>query len=321
MRYLLAPMEGVTGYLFRNAHAACFGPADKYLTPFLSPTQNLCFTTREREDVLPEHNEGLNVVPQLLTNNAVHFIWAARELEAMGYREVNLNLGCPSGTVTAKGKGSGFLAYPERLDRFLDSIFSHLTLDISIKTRVGKTSIDEFDELLRIFNRYPICELTVHPRVQADFYQGKPSKKTFRKALDASRAPVCYNGDLFSLPALFSFTAIFPEADRVMVGRGAVSNPALLREFQGGKPAQKEELKEFHDRLYAGYQRIMSGDRAVLARMKELWSYLLFSFTNREKYVRRLRKVNRLDEYEDIIDAVFREQEPIAGGCFDPAAL
>lgn len=321
MRYALAPMEGVTGYLFRNAHAACFGPADQYLTPFLSPTQTMRFSSRELQDVLPEHNEGLNVVPQLLTNNAANFIWAARELEAMGYREVNLNLGCPSGTVTAKGKGSGFLAYPDRLNQFLDEIFSRLTLDISIKTRVGKTDIAEFDTLLRIFNRYPISELTVHPRVQADLYRGKPSKKTFRKALEGSKAPVCYNGDLFSLPALFSFTAIFPEADRVMAGRGVAANPALLREFQGGKPARKEELQEFHDRLYAGYQHVMSGDRAVLARMKELWSYLLFSFTHREKYVRRLRKVNHLDEYEDVIDALFREQDVIPGGSFDPAAL
>lgn len=320
MRYSLAPMEGITGYLFRNAHAACFGPADKYLTPFLSPNQNLCFTTREREDVLPEHNEGLNVVPQLLTNHASHFIWAARELEAMGYREVNLNLGCPSGTVAAKGKGAGFLALTDRLDQFLDSIFSHLTLDISVKTRVGKSSAEEWEGLLRIFNRYPICELTVHPRVQIDFYKGKPNRRAVRQALAHSSAPVCYNGDLFSLPDLFAFSAVFPEVGRVMAGRGVIADPSLLRQFQGGKPAQKDELREFHDRLYAGYQHVMSGDRAVLARMKELWSYLLFSFTNREKYVRRLRKANFLQEYEDVVDALFREQEVFPGG-LDPAAL
>ena len=148
MRYALAPMEGVTGHVFRQAHAACFGPADKYLTPFLSPNQNLCFTSRERAEVLPEHNDGLNVVPQLLTSNAAHFLWASRELAAMGYREVNLNLGCPSGTVSAKGKGAGFLAYPDRLERFLDQVFSYVTIDVSVKTRIGKASPDEWDGLL-----------------------------------------------------------------------------------------------------------------------------------------------------------------------------
>ena len=202
MRYALAPMEGVTGHVFRQAHAACFGPADKYLTPFLSPNQNLCFTSRERAEVLPEHNDGLNVVPQLLTSNAAHFLWASRELAAMGYREVNLNLGCPSGTVSAKGKGAGFLAYPDRLERFLDQVFSYVTIDVSVKTRIGKAGADEWDSLLELFNRYPICELTVHPRVQADFYQGRPNRRAFRKAVGASTAPLCYNGDLFSLPDL-----------------------------------------------------------------------------------------------------------------------
>ena len=186
MRYALAPMEGVTGHVFRQAHAACFGPADKYLTPFLSPNQNLCFTSRERAEVLPEHNDGLNVVPQLLTSNAAHFLWASRELAAMGYREVNLNLGCPSGTVSAKGKGAGFLAYPDRLERFLDQVFSYVTIDVSVKTRIGKAGADEWDSLLELFNRYPICELTVHPRVQADFYQGRPNRRAFRKAVGAS---------------------------------------------------------------------------------------------------------------------------------------
>jgi tRNA-dihydrouridine synthase len=314
-------MEGVTGDLFRNAHAAVFGPADQYLTPFLAPNQNLRLTTRELQDVLPEHNEGLNVVPQLLTSNADHFVWCAKELAAMGYRQVNLNLGCPSGTVVAKGKGAGFLASPERLDRFLDQIFSQLTVDISVKTRVGKTSADEFDRLLEIFGRYPIRELIVHPRVQTDFYRGKPDLSAFGKAVERSPAPVCYNGDLFSVAALSVFTTAFPQVDRVMAGRGVVADPSLLRQFRGGTPASKDELREFHERLYAGYRQVMPGERAVLARMKELWSYLLFSFTGREQYIRPLRKASRLSEYEDVIAAVFREQEVIPGGSFDPACL
>jgi tRNA-dihydrouridine synthase len=314
-------MEGITGYLFRAAHAAVFGPADQYLTPFLSPNQNLRFTTRERQDVLPEHNEGLNVVPQLLTNNADHFVWCAKELAAMGYRQVNLNLGCPSGTVAAKGKGAGFLAYPEQLDRFLEQIFSQLAVNISVKTRVGKASADEFDRLLEIYSRYPICELIVHPRTQADFYRGTPDLSAFRKAVERSPAPVCYNGDLFSVETLSSFHATFPQVDQVMAGRGVAANPSLLRQFRGGAPAGKDELREFHDRLYVGYRQIMPGERAVLARMKELWSYLLFQFTGRERYIRPLRKASRLSEYESVIAALFREQQVIPSGSFDPAHL
>ena len=321
MRYALAPMEGVTGHVFRRAHAACFGPADKYLTPFLSPNQNLCFTGRERAEVLPEHNEGLNVVPQLLTSNAGHFLWAARELAAMGYREVNLNLGCPSGTVAAKGKGAGFLAWPQRLEEFLDEVFAQVTIAVSVKTRIGKASADEWDGLLALFNRYPICELIVHPRVQAQFYRGRPDRAAFRRAVEVSRSPLCYNGDLFSPADLSAFAADFPQADRVMAGRGVAADPSLLRQFRGGAPADREELRQFHDLVYDGYRRTMSGDRAVLAHMKELWSYLLFSFAGRERYVRRFRKVRVRGEYEELVDELFR-REPLAdAGAFDPALL
>ncbi len=320
MQYYLAPMEGVTGYLFRNAHAACFGPADKYFTPFISTTQNLLFTSREREEILPEHNEGLSVVPQILTCTASHFIWAASELEKMGYPEVNLNLGCPARTVVTKKKGSGFLAFPDRLDQFLDEIFSSLSVKVSIKTRIGKSSAEEFDNLLEIFNRYPISELTVHPRIQSDYYQGKPDWDTFRKAWDGSRAPVCYNGDLFSPNALREFSEVFPEADHIMAGRGVIADPALIREFQGGSSPRKEELREFHDRVYSGYRSIMSGAKPVLAHMKEFWSYLLFSFPHPEAYMKRMQRVSRCEDYELIVSQLFQEQEPLTGGYFIPPA-
>lgn len=320
MHFELAPMEGVTTWVYRRAYHRHFTPADRYFTPFIAPNMNKGLNTRERNDVLPEHNEGMHLVPQILTNRADYFLTTCRDLEELGYREVNLNLGCPSGTVSAKGKGAGFLAYPDRLERFLDQVFSYVTIDVSVKTRIGKAGADEWDSLLELFNRYPICELTVHPRVQADFYQGRPNRRAFRKAVGASTAPLCYNGDLFSLPDLFAFTAVFPEVDRVMAGRGAVADPSLLRQFQGGAPADKEELRQFHALVYAGYQRVMSGDRAVLARMKELWSYLLFSFTGRERYVRRFRKVNFLPEYEDLVDELFRREQTVSAG-FDPALL
>ena len=317
----LAPMEGITGYIFRRAHATCFGPADKYMTPFVSPTQHLCFTARERKEIGPEHNAGLNVVPQILTRDPAHFIWAARALADMGYREINLNLGCPSGTVAAKGKGSGFLAYPDELYRVFDAVFSALTVDISVKTRVGKNSPDEWPRLLEIFDRYPICELTVHPRVQADRYNGTPDLAAFALAAERSRAPLCYNGDLYAPGGLAALSAAFPGVERFMCGRGVVADPSLLRQLRGGPPARKGELAEFHGLLYDGYRAVMPGPRPVLARMKELWSYLLFSFTNREKYVRLLRKAGSLSEYEDVIHALFRDEDLVPAGAFDPAKL
>ena len=110
MEFYFAPMEGITGYIYRNAHQKFFPGMDKYFTPFLSPNENRALNPKEKKDILREHNIDLYVTPQILTNRADFFLRAARELkEEYGYEEVNLNLGCPSGTVVSKGKGAGFL--------------------------------------------------------------------------------------------------------------------------------------------------------------------------------------------------------------------
>lgn len=307
MRYSLAPMEGVTGYLFRNTFHRFFSGADKYLTPFLSPTQNRVFTKRELQEILPEHNQGLNVVPQLLTKNAGDFLWAAGELKAMGYREVNLNLGCPSGTVAAKGKGSGFLASPVLLELFLDQVFAHADIPVSVKTRLGKYDPEEFEALLGLFNRYPIAELTIHPRVQKDFYRRPVRLESFEKALPDCRNPVCYNGDLTTKDDCRRFAARFPSVGAVMIGRGVIANPGLLAQTRGGQGADKETLRAFVDTLYGAYRQAFGSSRNAMTRMKEVWFYLIHLFADGGDYAKRLRKAAEPSEYEGLVSQIFRE--------------
>ena len=321
MQLLAAPMEGVTGYLFRRAHAAVFGGAAGDLTPFLSPTETGVLTPRERADDLPAHNAGLPVIPQILTRRSDCFIWAARKLADLGYREINLNLGCPSGTVTAKGKGAGFLAHPDELERFLDEIFSAVPLAISVKTRLGMEHAEEFGPLLELYNRYPICRLDVHPRTRAQFYSGAPDLAAFALAAGKSRAPVCYNGNLFTPADLEGVRAAFPGVERFMAGRGLVAYPGLLRLMSGGTPMTREEVRRFHALLYEGYRAVMPGPRPTLARMKELWAYLLFSFTNRERYLRPMRRASTLSEYESVTAAIFTYEDILPPGALNPREL
>ena len=180
MKFYYAPMESITIYLYRNIYEQLFGEIDKYYTPFIMPNGKRTFKTREFQDVLPEHNEGLHIVPQILTKSSEDFIRTAKELKELGYDEVNLNLGCPSRTVVAKQKGSGFLREPEVLDDFLTEIFEALDMKISIKTRIGLRDTEEFEEILSIYNRHPVYELTIHPRLQQEFYKGKPHLDVFR---------------------------------------------------------------------------------------------------------------------------------------------
>lgn len=306
MRFYFAPLEGVTGYIYRNAHRRFYAPADKYFMPFVSPNQHHVFTRRELAEVSPAHNDVETCVPQLMTKCARDFIWAAGALHAMGYREVNLNLGCPSGTVTAKGKGAGFLAAPDALDAFFAEIFSAVDIRVSVKTRLGFAEEEEFDRLVEIFNRYPIAELIVHPRVRADFYKGAPRLDAFSRALSAIRAPVCYNGDIVTPEENAALHARLDTVQTVMIGRGLVANPALLSQIRGGGAADARTLRAFHDALYEGYCEAFGSRRSAVLRMKELWFYMICLFDAGEACAKQIRRAADAPAYEAAVDGVFR---------------
>lgn len=309
MKFYYAPMEGLTGYIYRNAHHTFFHNVDKYFSPFIVPQQNESFKTRDINDILPEHNQGLMLIPQLLTNNAKDFIQTSKKLKLMGYEEINLNLGCPSGTVVSKNKGSGFLAKREELDQFLEEIFASSETKISVKTRLGKDQHEEFYALMDIFNKYPMEELIIHPRIQKDFYKNTPNLDIFRDALKISRNPVCYNGDLFTIKEYKAFTADFPAVDTLMIGRGLLANPGLISEITNNVTIGKQQLRDFHDKVYEGYQGVLFGDKNVLYKMKELWFYMIQVFEDPAKYMKKIRKSERLSDYDEAVSSVFRELE------------
>ena len=210
---------------------------------------------------------------------------------------MNLNLGCPSGTVVSKKKGAGFLEYPNELDRFLGEIFGETDLEISIKTRVGKDEPEEFEELLEIYNKYPLKELIIHPRIQTDYYKNSPNLEVFAMALEKAKASVCYNGDLFTAELYEDFCKRFPQMEKVMMGRGLLRNPALVQEIKGEGKLDKEKFLAFHDALCQEYEKVMSGDKNVLFKMKELWFYMGSLFGEDKKAMKKIKKAQRLPEY------------------------
>ena len=314
MHIYFAPLEGITTYPYRNLHHKYFGGVEKYFTPFLAPGPEQGMSVKEMRDVLPENNAGVPVVPQILTNRAGDFLLASKKLSEMGYREINLNLGCPSGTVTAKKKGSGFLLYPDDLDRFFDEVFSDAAVRngeflVSVKTRIGKNEVEEWPELMQVYSRYPIHELTVHPRIQKEFYKGTPHLDVFTDILKESRNPVVYNGDLFTVEKVKEFREKFPTVGTVMIGRGLIRNPALaemiLQEETELEADILPRIREFHDALFEHYRETMSGDRNLLFRMKDLWSYMLAEVPDSEKLAKKIRKSQHVPEYLAAVEEVF----------------
>lgn len=310
MKDYMAPMEGITNHIYRNAYHQFYYPMDKYFTPFIAAKPNKRLSQKEIHEVSPETNGGLPVIPQLLTNNARDFIQTARILkEEYGHQEINLNLGCPSGTVAAKGKGAGFLEDPDALDKFLDEVFTGLDMEISIKTRIGVDTEEDWEYLLKVYEKYPIKELIIHPRLRIDYYKNTVHLKAYRQAAEMLQIPLCYNGDLFTPEVYEDFTRQFPGTDTFMYGRGLIANPGLVTQIRRQTPPDKQTLRQFHDKIYGDYQSLLSGERNVLFRMKELWNYMAPTFTNYEKYAKKIKKAQTLKAYDLAVTSLFAQEE------------
>ena len=325
-----APMEGITGFVFRNAFHQVFSGVDRYYTPFLSPGPDIGIPKRDRRDILPENNRGVPVVPQILTNRAEDFLKTAELLYDFGYREVNLNLGCPSGTVVAKKKGAGFLSEPALLKNFLDDVFYGASrmmpdLRISVKTRIGVNSPEEFPPLLAMFRQYPMSELIIHPRVRKEQYKGlvhmdvfAGAAKTFEGAHVSAAGAACstavsstiltYNGDIIDCVDILRIGTQFPVVTRVMCGRGLLRNPCLAEEFFSGMQAEpasaagsadgkREKIRRFHELLVEGYEKAYPENPGIItAKLKELWFYLGDSFPGTEREQKALKKAKTPEE-------------------------
>lgn len=300
MRYYFAPMEGLTDSIYRRLHHKYFPGIDRYYMPFLSPTIHRSLTHREDRELPMDDSVDFAAIPQVLTKVAEDFLWAAQVCQERGYEEVNLNVGCPSGTVVSKGKGSGMLRDPDALDRFLEEIFSRSVLPISVKTRLGIENTEEFPRLLEIYNRYPIAELTIHPRVRKQFYAGSVDREMFRYAMENSKNKLCYNGDLISKTQIAALQDEYPQLESVMIGRGLVADPGMLWE---GTTA--ETLKAFMDELLESYVDAFGGSRNAMFRLKENWGFLHCRFEGSEKLWKRLRKTTDLEEYKSITAEIF----------------
>ena len=308
MNYYVAPMEGLTDRVWRQAHQKWFGWAGapaKYYAPFLSPPENRVLIKKKLAELAPEANPGAPVVPQLLAKDGALAAWMVAQLRQLGYTEVNLNFGCPSGTVTAKGKGSGMLRDLGKLDAFLAALFAEAEGPLTVKTRLGVEKPEEFAAVLEVYNRYPIAELTIHPRVMRQQYRGIADREAFAKALPECRMPVCYNGDLTTVEQLRAFEADFPAVQSLMVGRGIIADPALFRQALGGPAATKEELRGYLDDLYHGYTALFGSAGCAISRMKGHWFYLIHRFEGSERLEKQLRKLREPWEYETVVNQIF----------------
>lgn len=305
-----APLEGITSHIFRNIHRTMTNDVDAYYAPFIHAKQTHVLQTRELKDNAPENNQNLSLVPQILSNNIDDFNWTAQTLLNLGYKTVNLNLGCPMPTVVTRRKGSAMLADLDSLRQFLDGIFAPASRPaISIKSRLGFKTLDIAESLIDLFNDYPIELLIIHPRCQRELYSGRAHLDLFMSCLKRSKHDVCYNGDIFSrndYEKLVQSCHDIPQLKAVMIGRGAVANPMIFREIRGGKQAALHELQHYHDALFNEFLNHYQDCNTVLHKMKEIWFYLGTMFQGCDKTVHKIRISKTVEELRSFTDMIWK---------------
>lgn len=314
MNLYFAPLEGITSYTYRNAHKRMFGYCDAYFAPFINPSDQERVSKKGMRDILPENNE-IKPKVQVLTNNYESFLKFSENIKALGYEEVNINLGCPVQMVTKKGRGSGFLKSPDELFNFFCEIFKRSDIKISVKTRIGFYSAREFAGLLEIYNKYPISELIIHPRIREQFYKGVPDMDCFSYAYKNSVNKICYNGDIWDYSDYINIRDNFSDLSSVMLGRGAIKNPAIFREIKGGEKIKTEELLSFTRVLSEDYLNLLKSETFTLYKLKEIWVYMLLNYPEEQKLAKEIKKANNLNKFlhllENLPEVVYEDNRNI----------
>lgn len=314
MIFSLAPMEGLTGYIVRNAFHHNFDFIDKYYTPFIPAAKRM--NSKIKRDLDPSNNDGITLIPQAMSILADEVISLHEQLKPYGYNEININLGCPSGTVVSKKRGSGILAYPDMLFSFLDDLFKNADFPVSIKTRTGFDDDILWPEIIDIYKNFPIKDLIIHPRVRKDLYKGSIRLDDFALAIEKlSDSPIhlVYNGDITDTESFNNIINHFPSVDEIMIGRGLFMNPALIAEIKKtqysenllGSEDFNTRLIKWHDEILEGYLGIFSGSKDAMFRMKEIWMYMHGLFPDHEKLWKKIKKCQTLSDYNSIVSSAF----------------
>ena len=306
----LGPFQGITDAPFRNVFKRHFGGIDKYYTPFFTGIQKEHAKNLQVEEIDPACNDVTTLTPQILSTDAEEILRFATQCKELGYREINLNMGCPFPRVANKKRGCGLLPYPEKINTLFDGVFQKIDIKFSVKCRLGYFSPDEIVPVIGVFNRYPLSELIIHPRIGKQLYKGEADVPRFVELMPLIKAPLVYNGDIVSVESFQRIRNQVQPVNEFMLGRGLLANPFLAEEIKGIQEAEKKaRLHAYVVDLYENRLQHAGGSPKVLGRMKELWSYLMYSFDEPQDIWRKIKKINALKEYEDAVETVFRTHQ------------
>ena len=308
----LGPFQGITDAPFRNVLKRHFSGIDKFYTPFFTGIHKDHAKNLQGEEIDPSCNDVETLTPQILSTDAEEILRFAKQCKQLGYKEINLNMGCPFPRVANKKRGCGLLPYPDKVEALFERVFGEIDINFSVKCRLGYFSADEINAILPIFNRFPLSELIIHPRVGKQLYKGEADVERFKALMPMINAPLVYTGDIVSVESFERIRDVIQPVNQFMLGRGILANPILAEEIRGGAYNSPEKTERLHNYIIDLYEDRLchaGGSPKVLGRMKELWSYLMNSFDEPQNVWRKIKKINALKEYEEQVERIFEQHE------------
>lgn len=308
----LAPIQGITNHIFRNALHKHIGGVDKYYAPYLRIDKEKHFRPSKQYDILPENNPDLTLIPQIMVNNSADFLKLAEFIESLGYTELNWNLGCPYPMVTNRKLGAGLLPHHTTIIEILNHVLPKIKISVSIKMRSGLTDDTELEKLLPKLNPFPLSEIIIHPRFAKQLYKEKANPELFKACSHLSAHQLAYNGDVFSPDSFRTYKKQIPAIDHFMLGRGLVANPFLARQIRSAKgfdiQEASEQFQSFHNELFENTQKMLRSEGQTLLRMKSYWGYFSHGFSNNRKAYKLIKKSNSFNKYHEATRRIFKEQ-------------
>ncbi|MGZ9675976.1 tRNA dihydrouridine synthase [Flavobacterium sp. GNP001] len=310
---LSSPLQGFTDFRFRNAQNKLFGGIDTFYSPYIRLNGKLVIKPSYQRDLQLDNNLDLEVIPQVITNDAEEFLFVAKYVLELGYKELNWNLGCPYPMVTKSGMGSGLISNTEKINHILERAHNETDILVSMKMRLGYESPQEILDVLPILDQYPLKNIAIHARLGKQLYKGGVDLDGFQKCIDQAKHTLYYNGDITSVEGFREMQERFPSISHWMIGRGLIADPFLpimIKNDTTEYPANKIELfSAFHDTLYAIYSESLSGSTHILLKMYHLWEYFSTTFSNPHKVLKKIKKAQSIRNYEAAVAEIFKNEK------------
>jgi len=317
-RLLSSPLQGFTDFRFRNAFNKYFGGIDAFYAPYIRLNGKLEIKPAYERDIFPENNIGLELIPQIITSDADEFLFTAKYVQQLGYKELNWNLGCPYPMVAKRGMGSGLINDPVKIESILKKVYAESDIVVSMKMRTGYEKSEEILQLLPVLGKYPLKYIAVHPRIGKQLYKGEADLDSFQRCLDNTDHKLYYNGDIISVSKFNELAERFPMIDHWMIGRGMIADPFLPGMIKSNTSEYPEDridiFTKFHDTLFHDYAQALSGPGHIIMKMFGFWEYFITSFPSSQKRFKKIKKAKSIRAYEEavkeIIDFAARTHPP-----------